>query len=537
MQPTVSVIPVPDSPYFYERHSVLSAMHEQLQAQRIVALVGPGGIGKSRLAIAYAKQYSADYRLVTWLPGESALRFEKGLEALATALKGIGYIDREPFFATFAGGAEEDRKAVRHLLAKTPDSLLIIDGLDDPAAIETLHPAELGPHVIITSRSEGVRSVGAQVLEPGRLSDAESREFLLRSSPHPQGDDPLALSLLVGLLQGLPLALGLASACMSSHGMSLREYAQSCLIEQQSVAELPYVTDHADCAALVPCALSLLHVEREHPPSLNLLKLCAFLFADGIPEELFLDPSAETALRLPTQPQSLLASPAPEVSDPQTALLRMLRPLQAHRLLLRDETTGALTMHRTVQEILRRRMTAEERANWVDVAVSRVDQTLKIAGHSAKMRRRLLPTELKLAEWLERVGVSKPSHRSLLQRVASRLIHDYLGQYAQPFLKLAEPPIFVPPLPSAIPQPQPPPAPPALSLLHPPPPARRLSIPPSDPKPKQASFYAQLSKILAGKKTESPERLDFDKELLAVSREDSGAVAHLIHSVLKGWFA
>jgi len=66
-----------DRTYFIGRASELSAMNEVLQPkskraeQQRLVLGGMGGIGKTQLATAYAKQYQQLYQSVFWHAGRS----------------------------------------------------------------------------------------------------------------------------------------------------------------------------------------------------------------------------------------------------------------------------------------------------------------------------------------------------------------------------------------------------------------------------------------------------------------------------------
>jgi ATP/maltotriose-dependent transcriptional regulator MalT len=61
---------VPEIEHFVAREEELAEMHRTLcgdGSRRTVVLYGLGGIGKTQLAIAYAKQYRDKYSAVFWL--------------------------------------------------------------------------------------------------------------------------------------------------------------------------------------------------------------------------------------------------------------------------------------------------------------------------------------------------------------------------------------------------------------------------------------------------------------------------------------
>ncbi|MFM5947353.1 MAG: NB-ARC domain-containing protein, partial [Dolichospermum sp.] len=55
--------------HFVGRETELITLHEDLQRGDYVAISGMGGLGKTELAIQYAKKYENDYGGITWLNG------------------------------------------------------------------------------------------------------------------------------------------------------------------------------------------------------------------------------------------------------------------------------------------------------------------------------------------------------------------------------------------------------------------------------------------------------------------------------------
>ena len=65
-----SLSEVAETEYFCARQKELAEIHSKLSgdgSRRTVILYGLGGIGKTQLAIAYAKRHRADYSAVFWL--------------------------------------------------------------------------------------------------------------------------------------------------------------------------------------------------------------------------------------------------------------------------------------------------------------------------------------------------------------------------------------------------------------------------------------------------------------------------------------
>ncbi|MFM6687586.1 MAG: NB-ARC domain-containing protein, partial [Dolichospermum sp.] len=60
-------IPYRGSVHFVGRETELITLHEDLQRGDYVAISGMGGLGKTELAIQYAKRYENEYGGITWL--------------------------------------------------------------------------------------------------------------------------------------------------------------------------------------------------------------------------------------------------------------------------------------------------------------------------------------------------------------------------------------------------------------------------------------------------------------------------------------
>jgi len=78
---------------FVGREDELTLIHQQLQTEQgviVCAVEGLGGIGKTALALEYAKRYQQEYAAQYWL----SLR----LSGLAEGIGKIGYLSRENYY-------------------------------------------------------------------------------------------------------------------------------------------------------------------------------------------------------------------------------------------------------------------------------------------------------------------------------------------------------------------------------------------------------------------------------------------------------
>lgn len=182
-----------------------------VEGQRRWVLVGPGGVGKTRLAC----------ELAAALPGLGAawiadLSGVTETEGLLRALGGALDLTLEP------DGAAQ----VRRVMAAAGAALLVLDDADrlDAAALALVAGlAETAPQAIVILTRRAVAALPgwrALTVEPLPAQDAAA---LLLDRAGLQGEDEAVIAALVQALDGLPLAIELAAA--RARALPLREIA------------------------------------------------------------------------------------------------------------------------------------------------------------------------------------------------------------------------------------------------------------------------------------------------------------------------
>ncbi|WP_369233416.1 FxSxx-COOH system tetratricopeptide repeat protein [Streptomyces sp. R21] len=146
-----------------------------------VALLGPGGVGKSQLALEYVHRFAGEYDIVWWVSAAGRVTARQKFAELAPRL-GI----------TDAGDLGATIRAVKGGLDATAQPwLLVLDGAGDPERVLDLVPEGRG-HVLVTThrsewaahaatmtvpvfeRNESVAFVGRRT---ARLSDREAEQL------------------------------------------------------------------------------------------------------------------------------------------------------------------------------------------------------------------------------------------------------------------------------------------------------------------------------------------------------------------------
>ncbi len=232
--PPVSVLPPTNVPEpvseLIGREEELSEVLNLVATHRLVTLTGAGGIGKTTLALALARELRPHFADGVWLAEFSALADPGLVPAMVAAAVGLEL-----------GGGEVSAQRVAQALAGR-QLLLVLDTcehvIDDAAAMtEAMLGAGSAPHIIATSR-EPLRAGGERIYPVQPLAvpavDAAADDDPLRygavrlfieraraAEPH-FGPDRRLMTMIAAIcrrLDGIPLAIELAAARASALGI------------------------------------------------------------------------------------------------------------------------------------------------------------------------------------------------------------------------------------------------------------------------------------------------------------------------------
>ena len=288
-------VPFPRNPFFLGQEDLLSRLHTRLQQGTTTALTqtqaisGLGGIGKTQIAIEYAYRYQDVYPFVFWVRAEYHETLMSDLVSFASQLQ-------------LAEQHETDQTkmvtAVKQWLATHQGWLLIFDNADDVSRLTSFLPGRHAGAIVLTTRATQTQPI-AEPLLVEQMDERTGAEFLLRRARFLRDDqafeqvtleDQQAAHQLCQLVGGLPLALDQAGAYIDETKCSIQDYLNFYQRDQQARAKLlqrrgEVIAGHPEPVATT-WALAFVRVEQASTAAADLLRACAFLAPDLIPEEL-----------------------------------------------------------------------------------------------------------------------------------------------------------------------------------------------------------------------------------------------------------
>jgi len=328
------------NPEFVGRRDLLDRIAVSLETTGRVVLHGPGGLGKTQLAVEYIYWRLRDHDLVWWISATQETQIRASLVELARQLR--------------LPGADETAAAVPAVLdaLRTGEPyrrwLLVFDAADEPEFLRPFLPVDGPGRILVTARDAASGSFPADPIVIDRFSRAESIDLLRRRDATVTTADAEALAEKLG---DLPIALAQAAAWRAETGMPVDEYTR--LLDEKMaelVAMSPRPTDY-EISVTAAWNVSFDGLRTRNRAAHQLLQVCAFFAAEPISRSLFagvrgvsIAPELDTAMRDPV------------------LLDRALREINRCRLAKLDHRSGTLLLHRLAQLVLRATMTEETRA-------------------------------------------------------------------------------------------------------------------------------------------------------------------------------
>ena len=387
-------VPYPRNPLFTGRAILLHSLHTFLQQHMTTALTqtsalhGLGGVGKTQVALEYIYRYASAYTAVFWLSADTA---DTLLASMVTLAEVLNLPERNE------QNQQRMVRAVGRWLEHQQGWLLVCDNVENLSVLQPVLPAAHQGSILLTTRLQALGTTARQFnIEPMDLE--EGTAFLLQrakrlhpGTPHVRlvPADVLAAQSIVEAMGGLPLALDQAGAYIEETQCGLADYLvqyqqrRSLLLERRGYGSL----DHPE-SVQATLSLAFQQVQQKNPTALDILRLCAFLAPETIPEEVII--AGLTA----RHEQELAISRNPWILDEAIAVLRM------YSLVHRDPQAKALTLHRLVQMVVREQMDKHEQHVWVTRTIIALKLCFpEVEYETWKQCERLLPHALHCAKY------------------------------------------------------------------------------------------------------------------------------------------
>ena len=287
----------PGAAQFVAREKELSKIHELLyghSGRACVVLHGLGGMGKTQLAITYARRHKEKHTAIFWLNANDEDSLKLGFRDIAQQVLRHHRSNSLLTSVNLDGDLDRVVNSVKDWLDLPMNThwLIIYDNYDNPKMSVSLDDSTVNLHrflprsdhgsIIITTRSSQV-SLGHRIHVQKLQNLQDSLEILSNTSGR-KGikDNPDAVEL-VKELDGLPLALSTAGAYLEHVTTSFSEYLR---LYKASWLKLqitsPQLNHYEDRALYSTWQTTFDLIEQKNAASVKLLKLWAYFDREDV---------------------------------------------------------------------------------------------------------------------------------------------------------------------------------------------------------------------------------------------------------------
>ncbi len=406
--PEGSVEPPLPTRFFTGRGDVLQQLDRAFKHNSTVALSGMPGVGKTQIALQYARSHKGDYQLIFWAVAAGRDTLAAGYAAIAWRLDLPEKSQKDQTLVN---------NAARRWLREHEGWLLILDNADDLETIQALlPPSDHRGHLLLTTR-ESAFFPEAEPVPIKEMPDDDGATFLLRRARRLRRDEPLeqataedqaAARAITVELGGLPLALEHAGAYIAEIPIEPADFVNHYREERgRLLRERGRFTERDSVEVTFAMAFERVQAIPEHgPAAAELLRLCAMLAPVAIPETIVTEGAPD------------LGDVLGPVATSPVLLDKTIAAAGRLSLLGRDSRTRTLRLHRLVQAVLQETLDTDTRKRWAERAVRAVNQAFPGVNVSSwPLCNQLLPHALACAGLIERHQMAFHEAARLLNQV------------------------------------------------------------------------------------------------------------------------
>ena len=397
-------MPLAPNPFFTGREKVLDIVRKKLDSSKRVALSGMHGVGKTQVAAEYARRYRDYYQTILWVRAETRETLALDFASIARLLDLPQKDERDQ--AVIVG-------AVNRWLERNGGWLLVLDNTEDLSRLREFVPSTHSGHILLTTLAQAFGGFADKVLID-EMSEDEGALLLLRRATLLGKELPLEAAKevdtklareIAGELGGLPLALDQAGAYIEETPSTLAEYRRLYEREGKHLRKERGELSGDHPSVTVTFSLAFNELAKRDPVAADLVRLCAFLAPDAIPEEIFTNGGLALGQEFALRTGNPLDFAATLKHAAQFSLIR------------RDASDRSLDIHRLVQEVLKDEMDTDRHREWAERAVRAVELSFPEVEFANWIEcKRLLPHAKTCAAMIERFSFEfEPAARLLNQ--------------------------------------------------------------------------------------------------------------------------
>ncbi|KAH0195727.1 hypothetical protein KCU99_g9886, partial [Aureobasidium melanogenum] len=413
--------------------------------QKTFLLYGLGGMGKTQLAVAFAREYHEKFSAVFWLEGSSVDRLNQSFIAIASKLP------QEELTADVKESLQAERidadlvvRGVLRWLSVSSNKhwLLVIDNADrewntrdnSSLAYNLREHFPEGDHgsILVTSRLAGLARMFEAELHVDRVDDKQARSILEVNTCEKLED----AQIIINKLDRLPLALTQAGAYLRETNISVASYIKHYdntwkdLMEEQGRYSLQ---EYENCSILTTWMISYEQVASKSEGAANLLKLWGFLDREDLWYDLLA--SVKEFEEDSGVPEWLVMLAESEMKFNRViSLLRRFSLIEAS-----GPRSGSYAIHTVLHTWCRHLSSNDEQKIMLLLVMKIVAQALPLRSETAywKLQRRLLPHGLHILANLGALQEQRYQDSSTEDDMPAWIWHDF-GNLFFAQVKLAE---------------------------------------------------------------------------------------------------